>query len=76
VHHLHELYSLHGRDAGVRIARKHIHWTTKGLAGWVEFRQEVNGLDSCEAQLAAVDRFFAKLAQEERRLRSEEELPA
>jgi tRNA-dihydrouridine synthase B len=74
--HLHDLYTLHGRDSGVRIARKHIHWTTKGLFGWREFRQEVNGLDSCEAQLAAVDRFFRKLAQDERRLRLEEELPA
>ena len=75
VHHLHELYALHGRDSGVRIARKHIHWTTKGLSGWSEFRQEINGLESCEAQLAAVDRFFRRLAQE-RDLRPEEELPA
>ena len=76
LHHLHELYALHGRDSGVRIARKHIHWTTRGLPGWSEFRHEINGLEACEAQLAAVDRFFKKLAQGERRLRPEEELPA
>jgi tRNA-dihydrouridine synthase B len=76
VEHLHELYALHGRDSGVRIARKHIHWTTKGLPGWSEFRHEINGLDACEAQLAAVDRYFAKLAQGERRLGTKEELPA
>ncbi len=76
VHHLHELYELHGRDSGVRIARKHIHWTTRGLPGWTEFRHEINGLDTCDAQIAAVDRYFAKLAQEDRHLRPEEELPA
>jgi tRNA-dihydrouridine synthase B len=76
VNHLHELYGLHGRDAGVRIARKHIHWTTRGLPGWAEFRHEINGLDTCEAQLAAVERFFKKLAQGAQHLRPEEELPA
>ncbi|MGB8434770.1 MAG: tRNA dihydrouridine synthase DusB [Burkholderiales bacterium] len=76
VHHLHELYDLHGRDSGVRIARKHIHWTTRGLPGWTELRHEINGLDTCDAQLAAVDRYFAKLAQEDRHLRPEEDLPA
>jgi tRNA-dihydrouridine synthase B len=76
VHHLHELYALHGRDSGVRIARKHIHWSTRGLPGWTEFRHEINGLDTCDAQLAAVDRYFAELAQEDRHLRQEEELPA
>ncbi len=76
VHHLHELHELHGRDSGVRIARKHIHWTTRGLPGWTEFRHEINGLDTCDAQIAAVDRYFAKLAQEDRHLRTEEELPA
>jgi tRNA-dihydrouridine synthase B len=76
VRHLHELYELHGRDSGVRIARKHIHWTTRGLPGWMEFRHEINGLDTCDAQLAAVGRYFAKLAQEDRHLRPEEELPA
>ncbi len=76
VHHLHELYELHGRESGVRIARKHIHWTTKDLPGWAEFRNEINGLEECEAQLAAVTRYFKKLAQEERRLRKGEDLPA
>jgi len=76
VEHLHELYALHGRDSGVRIARKHIHWTTKGLPGWTEFRHEINGLDRCDAQLAAVERFFARIAQGERRPGKEEDLPA
>jgi tRNA-dihydrouridine synthase B len=75
VHHLHELYGLHGSDAGVKVARKHVHWYTRGLSGAAGFRQELNRLETCEAQLAAVDRFFERLAQAGDRLRQEEELP-
>jgi len=75
VHHLHELYCLHGSDAGVRVARKHVHWYTRGLAGAAEFRQELNRLETCAGQLAAVGRFFESLAQTGDRLRHDEELP-
>jgi tRNA-dihydrouridine synthase B len=74
VHHLHELYGLHGSDAGVKVARKHVHWYTRGLSGVAGFRQELNRLETCQAQLAAVDRFFERLAQAGDRLRKEEEL--
>lgn len=73
--HLHELHALHGRDAGVRVARKHIHWTTRGLPGSTEFRHEINGLDRCETQLAAVERYFEQIARGERPLGKEEDLP-
>ena len=33
INHLHELYSFYGEYSGVRIARKHISWYTKGLVG-------------------------------------------
>ena len=75
--HLLELYSFYGRDAGVRIARKHIGWTTKGLSGAEAFRQEMNRLDSCEEQLKAVDCFFEGVALVHSELRYEvEELAA
>jgi len=73
--HLHELYALHGRDAGVRVARKHIHWTTRGMPGRTEFRHEINGLDRCETQLAAVERYFERIALGKRPLGKEEDLP-
>jgi tRNA-dihydrouridine synthase B len=76
VEQLHGIYSLHGCQPGVRVARKHIHWTTRELPGSAELRQEVNALESCPAQLAAIDRFFEKLAQAHSRPREEEELPA
>ena len=47
---------------GVRIARKHLGWYAKGLAGGDAFRHEMNTLDTAAAQLAAVERFFDQLA--------------
>jgi len=73
VHHLHELYSLHGTEAGVRIARKHVHWYTSGLKGAAAFRAEFNRQATCPDQLAAVDRYFEGLAQDGERLHREEE---
>jgi tRNA-dihydrouridine synthase B len=43
---------------GLRTARKHIGWYVRDLPGGEEFRQGMNRLESCEEQLAAVDRFF------------------
>jgi len=62
VQHLHNLYALYGDEAGVRIARKHIGWYVKGLAGGNEFRQAMNRLDTVPAQLAAVEHFLDGLA--------------
>ncbi|MCL4800186.1 MAG: tRNA dihydrouridine synthase DusB [Burkholderiales bacterium] len=73
VHHLHELYSLHGAGAGVRIARKHVHWYTSGLKGAAAFRAELNCQATCADQLAAVDRYFEGLAQDGERLHRVEE---
>jgi tRNA-dihydrouridine synthase B len=60
--HLDEHYSFYGSDAGVRIARKHIGWYAKDLAGGEMLRREVNGAESTAAQTAAVLRFFDRLA--------------
>ena len=74
--HLHELYAFYGTDTGVRIARKHISWYTKGLAGSASFRHAMNQLQTVEEQLAAVNRFFHQQAQQYEHLRYEEELAA
>jgi tRNA-dihydrouridine synthase B len=60
--HLDEHYAFYGSDAGVRIARKHIGWYAKDLAGGEMLRREVNGAESIAAQTAAVLRFFDRLA--------------
>jgi len=74
--HLRDLYSFYGSQTGVKVARKHISWYTKGLAGSAGFRHRMNQLGTCEEQLAAVNEFFEQLACEHLRLRYEEELAA
>jgi tRNA-dihydrouridine synthase B len=62
VEHLGDHYRLHGEFAGVRSARKHIGWTLRGLPGGDAFRDEMNTIDSCDAQLKAVGDWFDALA--------------
>ena len=74
--HLHDLYGFYGEETGVRVARKHISWYTKGLAGSAAFRHNMNRLETCGEQLKAVDEFFEHLAGCGRHLSYSEELAA
>lgn len=74
--HLHDLYAFYGEHTGVRIARKHISWYTKGLAGSAAFRHAMNQLQTCAEQMDAVNMFFSELASQGRRLTYVEELAA
>jgi tRNA-dihydrouridine synthase B len=60
--HLLDHYSLYGEQAGVRTARKHIGWAVSALPGGAAFRQHMNGIESCDAQWAAVGDWFSSLA--------------
>ena len=73
VAHLNDLYEFYGEYTGVRVARKHISWYTKGLAGSAAFRHAMNRLESSVEQLAAVDEFFGDLACRGQRLSYVEE---
>ena len=66
--HLHDLYRFYGDLAGMRVARKHISWYTKGLAGSASFRHNMNTLQTIELQLAAINDFFAELKSKNERL--------
>ncbi|CAN5231747.1 tRNA dihydrouridine synthase DusB [soil metagenome] len=61
--HLLEHYALYGEFTGVRTARKHIGWYVKTLPGGEAFRGQMNGLEDCRAQLAAVNEFFEALSE-------------
>ncbi len=74
--HLLDLYQFYGEYTGVRVARKHISWYTKGLAGSAAFRHAMNQLETSAAQLQAVNDFFAQLAEHGQRLTYVEELAA
>ncbi|GBE08033.1 MAG TPA: tRNA dihydrouridine synthase DusB [Gammaproteobacteria bacterium] len=56
--HLQELYDFYGEHAGVRIARKHIAWYSKGFFCSNEFRREIMQLESSAEQLAKVELFL------------------
>jgi len=74
--HLEELYAFYGEYTGVRMARKHISWYTKGLACSAAFRHAMNQLATSAEQIAAVDAFFAELADHGPHLAYIEELAA
>ncbi len=56
--HLEDHYAFYGEFTGVRTARKHIGWYTRGLADATLFRHRMNTLDTTREQLAAVNEFF------------------
>jgi tRNA-dihydrouridine synthase B len=74
--HVHQLYDFYGEHTGLRVARKHISWYTKGLSGSAHFRHEMNQLESVAGQMAAVDDFFMEQAQRGEQLHYIEELAA
>jgi tRNA-dihydrouridine synthase B len=74
--HLHDLYAFYGRETGVKVARKHISWYTKGLAGSASFRHRMNQLETCEEQVNEISRFFGELGNERERLLYVQELAA
>jgi tRNA-dihydrouridine synthase B len=66
--HLADLHEFYGPQTGVKVARKHISWYTKGLVGSAAFRRDMNLLPDAEAQYAAIALFFDTLAQGGQRL--------
>ncbi len=63
--HLHNLYAFYGETTGVRVARKHISWYSKGQPGGAVFRDRVNRLETVDEQLALTNEFFERLVQGE-----------
>jgi tRNA-dihydrouridine synthase B len=66
--HLHDLYDFYGDLTGMRVARKHISWYTKGLKDSAQFRHQMNQLQSIPEQLALIEAFFDHLQQQHERL--------
>ena len=60
--HLENLYEFYGEYTGVRMARKHISWYSKGLRDGAAFRHRVNQVETCAAQVAMVREFFDRQA--------------
>ena len=63
--HLENLYAFYGEYTGVRVARKHIAWYSKGQRDGNPFRQHINQLESADAQLAYVRDYFDRLTEQQ-----------
>ena len=59
--HLQDLYSFYGEAQGIRIARKHLAWYSKGLPQAAEFRREINRTGTTQEQQTLVRGFCHKL---------------
>ena len=66
--HLEDLFEFYGEETGVKVARKHIGWYTKGLVGSAHFRHGLMQLQSSEEQIQTIDDFFGQLAADHERL--------
>jgi nifR3 family TIM-barrel protein len=59
--HYNAMLDQFGRSAGLRLARKHLSWYSRGLPGSAEFRARVTRLPDVEPVLAALDAFYDPL---------------
>jgi len=60
--HLENLYQFYGEFSGVRMARKHIAWYSRGQRHGAAFRRTINQEGDAAQQLAQVAHFFDALA--------------
>jgi tRNA-dihydrouridine synthase B len=58
IEHYQAMLSHYGVEAGLRIARKHLGWYSKGLPGSAEFRTKVMQIDEPNAVMALVRDFY------------------
>lgn len=62
--HYEDMLDHYGVEAGVKIARKHISWYSKGLTGSSEFRNRVNRQNDPEAVKGEIRDFYAPLLEQ------------
>ena len=57
--HYEAMLSHYGTDTGVKMARKHLGWYTKGLHGSAEFRNRINFVDDAGEVMRSLREFYA-----------------
>jgi tRNA-dihydrouridine synthase B len=60
--HYQAMLSHYGIETGLKIARKHLGWYSKGLPGSAEFRTRVNQIGDPRLVMEAVRAFYEPLA--------------
>jgi nifR3 family TIM-barrel protein len=61
--HYDDMLTHFGRDAGLRLARKHVAWYSRGLPGSAEFRAEIMRLADPNAVITRIHRFYDPLVE-------------
>jgi tRNA-dihydrouridine synthase B len=56
--HLHDMVEHYGEEVGIRMARKHLSWYSKGLNKSAEFRNKVNKMSKLNEVVTLVKEFF------------------
>ena len=59
--HYEDMLAHHGTQTGIRLARKHIAWYSKGLPGSAEFRSSINRVDTTAEVIALIAGFYRPL---------------
>lgn len=62
--HLEQLYTFYGETKGVRIARKHLAWYSRGFTGAADFRAKINKTGTTQEQQELVKGYYYKLTAE------------
>ncbi len=63
--HYDAMLTYYGIEAGLRIARKHLGWYTKGLPGSAEMRQALNQMTNPEVVVQTLIKFYSPLVTRE-----------
>jgi tRNA-dihydrouridine synthase B len=61
IEHYDSMLMHYGKETGVKMARKHLGWYTKGLTGSAEFRNRVNFIDDADAVVQALRDYYLPL---------------
>ncbi len=56
--HYQAMLEHYGENVGVKIARKHLGWYTKGMHGSADFRNKANFIDDPKVVLEEIERFY------------------
>ena len=59
--HYIDMLEHYGRESGLRMARKHIGWYTKGLPKSAEFRATINSVGDADVAIETIDRYYGEL---------------
>lgn len=63
--HLRDMIAHHGEQTGIKMARKHLSWYTRGLRDSNRFRVEINQTKSAAELQECLDRYYAFVLEDE-----------